>query len=198
MLRQGGLFAPISREGALVMNNLFLVAACATVFVGTLYPLLLEMLTGDKISVGPPFFNWTFIPLALPLLFIVPFGQGLAWKRGDAAAAAQRLLAAFAVALVVGLAAAAMTWGGPVMAPIGLGIGAYLIIGSALEIWVRARGTSQSRSRDLGTTWRRRSACRARPGAPPWRMRASASRCWASPRRAGPRKASAPSAPVGK
>lgn len=60
-LRQGGLFAPISREGALVMNNLFLVAACATVFVGTLYPLLLEMLTGEKISVGPPFFNWTFI-----------------------------------------------------------------------------------------------------------------------------------------
>ncbi|GAB6841495.1 cytochrome c-type biogenesis protein CcmF [Methylorubrum rhodinum] len=154
-LRQGGLFAPISREGALVMNNLFLVAACATVFVGTLYPLLLEMLTGDKISVGPPFFNWTFIPLALPLLFIVPFGQGLAWKRGDAAAAAQRLIAAFAVALVVGLAAAALTWGGPVMAPVGVGIGAYLIVGSALEIWARARGTSQSRSRDLGTTWRR-------------------------------------------
>lgn len=154
-LRQGGLFAPISREGALVMNNLFLVAACATVFVGTLYPLLLEMLTGDKISVGPPFFNWTFIPLALPLLFIVPFGQALAWKRGDAAAAAQRLIAAFAVALVAGLAAAALTWGGPVMAPVGVGIGAYLIIGSALEIWARARGYGQSRSRDLGTTWRR-------------------------------------------
>ena len=57
LLRQGGLFAPISREGALVLNNLFLVAACATVLVGTLYPLLLEMLTGEKISVGPPFFN---------------------------------------------------------------------------------------------------------------------------------------------
>ena len=154
-LRQGGLFAPISREGALVLNNLFLVAACATVFVGTLYPLLLEMLTGDKISVGPPFFNWTFVPLALPLLLIVPFGQGLAWKRGDAAAATQRLAAAFAVALVVGLGTAALTWGGPVMAPVGLGFGAYLIVGSALEIWVRARGYGQSRARDLGTVWRR-------------------------------------------
>ncbi len=56
-LKQGGLFAPISREGALVFNNLFLTTACATVFVGTLYPLALEALTGEKISVGAPFFN---------------------------------------------------------------------------------------------------------------------------------------------
>ena len=59
-LKQGGLFAPISREGALVLNNLFLTTACATVFIGTLYPLALEVLTGDKISVGAPFFNLTF------------------------------------------------------------------------------------------------------------------------------------------
>ncbi len=65
-LKQGGLFAPISREGALVLNNLFLTAACATVFIGTLYPLALEVLTGDKISVGAPFFNLTFGPLFLP------------------------------------------------------------------------------------------------------------------------------------
>ena len=59
-LRQGGIFAPISREGALVFNNLFLTTACATVFIGTLYPLALESFTGDKISVGAPFFNATF------------------------------------------------------------------------------------------------------------------------------------------
>ena len=51
-LRQGGLFAPISREGGLVLNNVLLTTACATVLVGTLYPLLLEALTGAKISVG--------------------------------------------------------------------------------------------------------------------------------------------------
>src|SRR6202163_1244480 len=59
-LKQGGLFAPISREGALVLNNLFLTTACATVFIGTLYPLALEVLTSDKISVGPPYFDTVF------------------------------------------------------------------------------------------------------------------------------------------
>src|ERR1043166_1859613 len=83
MLKQGGLFAPISREGALIFNNLFLTAACATVFVGTLYPLALETLTGEKISVGAPFFNLTFGPLFVPLLLAIPFGPLLAWKRGD-------------------------------------------------------------------------------------------------------------------
>ena len=91
LLRQGGIFAPVSREGALVLNNLFLATACATVFLGTLYPLALEALTGAKISVGPPFFNLTFLPIVIPLLFILPLGQTLAWKRGDLLGAAQRL-----------------------------------------------------------------------------------------------------------
>ena len=82
-LQQGGVFAPISREGALVVNNLFLATACATVFIGTLYPLALEVLTGEKISVGAPFFNLTFLPLIVPLLLLLPFGQTLAWKRGN-------------------------------------------------------------------------------------------------------------------
>ena len=100
LLKQGGLFAPISREGALVLNNLFLTAACATVFVGTLYPLALEALTGEKISVGPPFFNATFGPLFVPLLLAMPFGPLLGWKRGDLLGAAQRLLAAAMLAAV--------------------------------------------------------------------------------------------------
>ncbi len=100
LLKQGGLFAPVSREGALVLNNLFLVTACTTVFVGTLYPLALEALTGEKISVGAPFFNATFGPLFLPLLLAVPFGPLLAWKRGDLSGVAQRLMVAAGVALV--------------------------------------------------------------------------------------------------
>src|ERR1700678_1003419 len=100
MLKQGGLFAPISREGALLFNNLFLATACATVFVGTLYPMVLEALTGDKISVGAPFFNITFGPLFVTLLIAVPFGPMLAWKRGDLYGVAQRLLAACAVAAI--------------------------------------------------------------------------------------------------
>ena len=67
-MQTGGVFQPISREGSLVLNNLLLVTATATVLVGTLYPMALEGLTGEKISVGPPFFNSTFGPLMIPLL----------------------------------------------------------------------------------------------------------------------------------
>ena len=100
MLKQGGLFAPISREGALVFNNLFLTTACLTVLTGTLYPLALEALTGAKITVGGPFFNLTFGPLIVALMVVMPFGPLLAWKRGDLLGAAQRLLAAFGVGLL--------------------------------------------------------------------------------------------------
>src|SRR5213080_303888 len=103
LLKQGGLFAPVSREGALILNNLFLVSACGTVFVGTLYPLALEALTAEKISVGAPFFNATFGPLFIPLLIAMPFGPLMSWKRGDLPGVAQRLTAAFAVA-VLGIA----------------------------------------------------------------------------------------------
>ena len=65
-------------------------------FVGTLYPLALEALTGEKISVGAPFFNLTFGPLFVPLLLAVPFGPLLAWKRGDLLGVAQRLIGAAA------------------------------------------------------------------------------------------------------
>src|SRR5688572_882343 len=124
-LKQGGLFAPVSREGALVLNNLFLTTACATVFIGTLYPLALEAVTGDKISVGAPFFNATFAPLIIPLLAAVPFGPLLAWKRGDLYGVAQRLFFAFGIA-VVGIGAAfALTSGGPVLAPFAAGLALF-------------------------------------------------------------------------
>jgi cytochrome c-type biogenesis protein CcmF len=144
MLRQGGLFAPVSREGALVVNNLFLATGCATVFVGTLYPLALEALTGAKISVGAPFFNSTFVPIVVPLLAVVPFGQTLAWKRGDILGAAQRLMVAFGVALAITLVLLAVTTGGPVVAPLGIGLGVFLVLGAATEIATRAwgRGTT--------------------------------------------------------
>src|SRR6187455_444366 len=83
LLKKGGLFAPVSREGSLVFNNLFLSTCCATVFVGTLYPLALEGLTGAKISVGAPFFNTTIGPLFVPILVAMGYGPLLAWKRGN-------------------------------------------------------------------------------------------------------------------
>ena len=133
MLRQGGLFAPISREGALVFNNLFLTTACATVFVGTLYPLALEALTGDKISVGAPFFNSTFGPLFAVLLVAVPFGPLLAWKRGDIVAVAQRLSVAFVIALI-GIAATFVFEIRSVLAPFGVGLALFVIVGAVTDI----------------------------------------------------------------
>ncbi len=137
LLKQGGLFAPISREGALVFNNLFLTAACATVFVGTLYPLALEALTGEKISVGPPFFNATFGPLFVPLLLAMPFGPLLGWKRGDLLGAAQRLLAAAMLAAVAIAASYALERGGPVLAPFGVGLSIFIMAGALLDIGER-------------------------------------------------------------
>ena len=131
-LKQGGLFAPISREGALVLNNLFLTTACATVFIGTLYPLALEVVTGDKISVGAPFFNLTFGPLFVPLLLAMPFGPLLAWKRGDLLGAAQRLTAAGIAALVAIAVLFAWTQGGATLAPLAIGL-AVFVIGGALS-----------------------------------------------------------------
>ncbi len=134
LLKQGGLFAPISREGALVFNNLFLTSACATVFVGTLYPLALEALTGAKISVGPPFFNATFGPLFVPLMLAMPFGPLLGWKRGDLVAAAQRLLAAALLAAVAIAAAFALQHGGPVLAPFGVGLAIFVMAGALTDL----------------------------------------------------------------
>ena len=99
-LKQGGLFAPISREGALVLNNLFLATACATVFVGTLYPLALEALTGDKISVGAPFFNLTFGPLIVAAAARDAVRPAARLEARRSLGVAQRLMAAFAIALV--------------------------------------------------------------------------------------------------
>jgi cytochrome c-type biogenesis protein CcmF len=138
-LRQGGLFAPISREGSLVLNNILLTTGCATVFVGTLYPLALEALTGDKISVGPPYFNLTFVPLMLPLLLALPFGPFLAWKRGDLIAAAQRLLAAAAASLAVLVLAYGVVRGGPVLAPFGIALGAWVMFGALAELAFRIK-----------------------------------------------------------
>ncbi len=144
LLSQGGLFAPISREGSLVLNNLLLTVACAAVFVGTLYPLALEAVTGEKISVGPPFFNLTFVPLIVPLLIAVPFGPLLAWKRGDLLAAAQRLMVAAIASLVVMIVLLAANARGPWLAPIGVGLGLWLVMGAGTDIAYRAKMFSAS------------------------------------------------------
>ena len=177
LLKQGGLFAPISREGALVFNNLFLVTACATVLIGTLYPLALEALTGEKISVGPPFFNSTFGPLFIPLMIAMPFGPLMGWKRGDLLGAAQRLLAAAdACRPSRSPPLSRSTHGGPVLAPFGVGIAVFVMAGAVTDIVERTMVLRLPLRAALRARW----GCRARPGARRSRISASASRFWAS------------------
>ncbi|MGH6855883.1 MAG: heme lyase CcmF/NrfE family subunit, partial [Aestuariivirga sp.] len=134
LLKAGGGFQPVSREGGLVVNNLLLCVAAFSVFTGTLYPLALETLTNEKISVGAPYFNMTFGTIILPLLLLVPVGPLLAWKRGDLDQALRRLTIAFAGAAAVGLLVLIMEVRGPWLAPVGMALGAWLIFGALSDL----------------------------------------------------------------
>ena len=132
-LKSGGLFQPISREGALVVNNVLLTTATATVLIGTLYPLALEAVTGAKISVGAPYFDMTFVPLMIPLLLALPFGGLLAWKRGDLPAVMQRLKFVVVGSLCVAVIALALVRRGPWLAPLAIALGAWVTLGALAE-----------------------------------------------------------------
>jgi cytochrome c-type biogenesis protein CcmF len=137
VLKGGGLFAPLSREGGLLLNNVILGTAAGTVLLGTFYPLFADALDLGKVSVGPPFFNAVFIPLMVPMVATMAVGPLLPWKRADLGAALSRLKLAFVVSLLV----AAGTWlaagaaAGPLWAAGGLGLAAWLFVGS-LSAWV--------------------------------------------------------------
>jgi cytochrome c-type biogenesis protein CcmF len=132
-LKPGGLFAAVSREGALVLNNLFLATATATVFLGTLYPLFLDAYSGDSVSVGAPFYSRTFVPLMVPLVAAMGVGPFLAWKRADLAGVLGRLKLAAGVAVAAVLAALYLERGGPVLALFGVALAAWLFSASLLE-----------------------------------------------------------------
>jgi cytochrome c-type biogenesis protein CcmF len=131
------VFAPISREGALVLNNLLLSCGCATVFLGTMYPLFLDAMGGPKISVGFPFFNRTFVPMMVPMLIAVGLGPMMAWKRGDLLGALQRVWVAYIATVAVLLIAFYVTHGGPILAVLGFGLAAWL--GSAVLVELAER-----------------------------------------------------------
>jgi cytochrome c-type biogenesis protein CcmF len=129
-LRTGALFAPLSREGGITLNNLFLVALTATVFLGTFSPVFIEIMKGDKISVGPPYYVRTFAPLAAPLLALVVFGPMLNWKRDTVAAVLRRVRGPAAItAAVLLLGLVTVGWKNS-LAAAGLGLAAWLVAGS--------------------------------------------------------------------
>jgi cytochrome c-type biogenesis protein CcmF len=132
-----GLFAPISREGALVLNNILLCSITAVVFVGTLYPPFAQLLFGAKISVGPPYFHETVVPLLVPLFAAMSVGPVLPWKRADLGKALIRLWWAALAAAVVGILAGFGLRKG--FAALGFMAGAWLILGAFAELVERLR-----------------------------------------------------------
>jgi len=100
---KGGEFSMLSRETLLLSNNVLLIVACGTVLLGTLYPLLLDALDMGKISVGPPYFNSVFVPLMMPLLFLIGLAPFVRWKKADLGELTRILRWAFCVSLIIAL-----------------------------------------------------------------------------------------------
>lgn len=141
-----GAFGVVSRESALVVNNILLAVTCFVVFVGTVWPLVAELSFGRKLSVGAPFFNMAAAPFFLVLGAILPIGAILPWKRGKLGRAITRLIPAAALAV----AAAALVWAmqndKSAMGPIGVMLGTWLIVGAAIDLGMRTgRGTPVQR-----------------------------------------------------
>jgi len=138
-----GVFAPVSREGALVANNVLLAVSSFVVFFGTVWPLIAELAFDQKLSVGAPFFNAAFTPFMVGLAVILPFGAMLPWKRARLGTAMRHLWPALLLAVVL----LALIWtiqtGRSILAPLGAALGAWLVAGGLAELWMRAgRGRS--------------------------------------------------------
>jgi len=137
VLAASGVFAPVSREGALVLNNIFLCSIAAVVLTGTTYPLFADLLFGAKISVGPPYFQSTVLPLAAPVFLAMTVAPLLPWKRAQLFPALKRLWWAALAAAVVGvLAALGLQRGLPALA---FAASAWLIVGAFAELIERGR-----------------------------------------------------------
>lgn len=132
-----GMFAPVSRETALVLNNLFLVVATLTILVGTLYPLLGEAIYGRAISVGAPYFNAVFTPLMSIILVFLPVASFFSWKRSKITTHAKKLIPALIIAIIGGLVVAFVAQNKP-MSAVGVALGVWLVLGAFSEFLQKA------------------------------------------------------------
>ncbi len=132
-----GLFGMVSRESALVANNILLAVSAFVVFVGTIWPLVAEVVSGRQISVGAPFFDAAFTPFFVALALILPPGAMLAWKRGDGPRALRSLGPVAVLAVALGALAFAMQTGRSALGPVGVALGVWVVLGAAYDLWSR-------------------------------------------------------------
>jgi len=138
-LSSKGMFSFVSRESGLVLNNILLVVAAFVVFVGTVWPLVAEITFGRKLSVGAPFFDMAFTPFMVVLVAALPIGAMLPWKRATLKRSLRRLVAPLVLAFVVGEFAYVIQTGTRMLAPIGLALAVWLILGAIVDLGVRVR-----------------------------------------------------------
>lgn len=144
-----GVFGIVSRESALVTNNLLLAVSCFVVFVGTMWPLVAEMFFDRKLSVGPPFFNMAFTPFMVLLGLVMPVGAMMPWKRASLTKAMRPLRYVFVLAIAIGGLVWAMQSGRSLIGPMGALLGAWVVMGAAVDL-----GSRTGRSFNFGRLFR--------------------------------------------
>ena len=135
-LKSGSLFQPLSREGALVINNIIFASSAATVLLGTLYPIFIDAINNSKVSVGPPYFEAVFIPLMVPAILLCAFSPMLSWKRAKLENILERVTAVFILS-ILSTAILVFIYGGSASAFLGLFLGVWLILGTIYEFLIK-------------------------------------------------------------
>ncbi len=132
-----GIFGMVSRESALVANNLLLAVAAFVVFIGTIWPLVAELLWARKLSVGAPFFNAAFTPFMIGLAILMPLGAILPWKRAQIARGMRPLWPALILSLALGALVFALQTGRSAIGPVGVMLGLWVVFGAMIDIYTR-------------------------------------------------------------
>ncbi len=138
-LKSNAVFSTLSRESGLVLNNLLLSVAAAVVFIGTIWPLVTEMFLDRKISVGAPFFDAAFTPFMVVIAMVLPIGSILSWKRAKIRKTMQPLWGVMALSVALGAFVWSQDTGGRMLAPIGLTLAAWVVLGAMADLGSRAK-----------------------------------------------------------
>ncbi|WP_460273238.1 heme lyase CcmF/NrfE family subunit [Celeribacter sp. ULVN23_4] len=136
-----GVFSLVSRESALVINNILLAVSSFVVFIGTIWPLIAEAFWGRKLSVGAPFFNSAFTPFFVALAILLPIGAILPWKRARMGATVKKLIPSMILAFaVLGLIWSIQTQK-TLLGPVGIALGTWLLAGAVQDLLLRTGKT---------------------------------------------------------
>ena len=146
ILEAKGVFSTVSRESSLVINNVLLAVSSFVVFIGTMWPLVSEMVFDRVLTVGPPFFDMAFTPFMVALAMVLPIGAMMPWKRANLGRAMRPLWGIALFSVVMGALTWALQTGNALLVPIGLALGLWVMLGSVADLWQRTgRGVFAAR-----------------------------------------------------